>query len=107
LGSPYNPIDVDLIPDHLVRLNTGLRRSRSTLATSYCQACRRHGHTARTCIWYGPIVCGYCMEIGHGRNDCSTLRRDMAMYNPRYNFCMLCSQSGHTLVQCGSLPYQQ
>jgi hypothetical protein len=107
LGSQSNPINVDLIPDHLVRLNTGMRRSRSTLALLYCQTCRRHGHTSTTCIWYGPIVCGYCMEIGHGRKDCSNLKRDIAMYNPNYNFCMLCGQSGHTLVQCGALQYQQ
>jgi hypothetical protein len=107
LGSSSNPIDVDLIPDHLVRLNTGMRRSRSTLAPLYCQTCRRHGHTATSCIWYGPIVCGYCMEVGHGRNGCSTLRRDIAVYNPDHNFCMLCGQPGHTLVQCGALEYQQ
>ncbi len=28
LGSPFNPIDVDLLPDHLVQLGNGLRRSR-------------------------------------------------------------------------------
>jgi hypothetical protein len=107
LGSSSNPIDVDLIPDHLVRLNTGMQRSRSTLASLYCQTCRRHGHTATTCIWYGPIVCGYCMEVGHGRNGCSTLKHDIAVYNPDHNFCMLCGQPGHTLVQCGALEYQQ
>jgi uncharacterized protein (UPF0335 family) len=107
LGSPSNPINVDLIPDHLVRLNTGMRRSRSNIAPLYCQTCRRHGHTATTCIWHGPIVCGYCMEIGHGRNGCSALRRDVARYNPSHNFCMLCGQPGHTLVQCRALEYQQ
>jgi hypothetical protein len=105
LGSPFNPIDVDLIPDHLVRLNTGMRRSRSTLSPTYCQTCQRYGHTATNCIWVGPIVCGYCMEIGHGRRNCHAHRRDASMYNPHYNFCLLCSQTGHTIVQCMSLQY--
>ena len=106
LGSPFNPIDIHLLPEHLVHL-TGRQRSRSALAPRHCQTCKRHGHVSTTCIWDGPLECGYCTEIGHGRNNCSTLRRDMARYNPRYNFCMLCSQPGHTLVHCGSLPHQQ
>jgi hypothetical protein len=107
LGSPFNPIDVDLIPDHLVRLNTGMRRSRSTLAPLYCQTCLRHGHVETGCIWQEPIVCDYCERRYHGQKDCPVLRRDMARYNPRYNFCMVCSQPGHTLERCMALQYPE
>ena len=106
-GSQENPIDIDQIPDHLVRLDSGLRRPRSSPIPLRCLTCGRNGHTSPDCIWSGPIVCGYCMEIGHGQRNCRNLRRDMARYDSQYNFCMLCGQPGHRLEQCMSLQYQQ
>ena len=107
-GSQSNPIDVDLIPTRLVNLDSGLRRSRSNPDSSlHCRTCTRNGHTHQTCIWRGAIVCAYCMEVGHGNKNCPAIRRDRARYDPSLNFCMLCGQPGHTLVQCGRLQRSQ
>ena len=106
-GSESNPIDVDLIPDHLMGLDSGLQRSRSALIPQYCRTCMRYGHTAKTCIWDGPIVCQYCMEIGHGKKDCQNLRRDQAMYTLSMKFCMFCGQGRHTHSQCALLHLPQ
>ena len=115
-GSRSNPIDVDLIPAdvdliprHLTRLDFGMRRSRSNPNphSLQCQTCTRSGHDNTTCIWDGPLVCGYCMEIGHGKKDCHNLRREQAMYSPSMNFCMFCGQGGHTHTRCALLHLPQ
>ena len=108
IGSQSNPIDVDLIPTQLVNFDSGLRRSRSDPSSLLiCRTCTHNGHTRKTCLWDGAIVCPYCMEVGHGKKNCPAIRRDMAQYDPARNFCMLCGQPGHTLVQCGSLQHPQ
>lgn len=112
-GSLSNPIDVDEIPTHLIpaqlaNLNSGMCRSRSNPhAFPRCRMCVRSGHTNDDCLWKGAIVCSYCMEIGHGNRNCPAIHHDMARYDSTLNFCMLCGQPGHTLVQCGSLQHSQ
>ena len=86
-GSQSNSINVDLVPEHLIQLNTGMHCSWSAPDTNYCQVCQRNGHNLSICIWRNLIVWGYCMEIGHGRRDCPTLHRNRARYNPEFNFC--------------------
>ena len=108
IGSQSNPIDVDLIPTQLANFDSGLRRSRSDPSSLLiCRTCTRNGHRRETCLWDGAIVCPYCMEVGHGRKNCPAIRHDMSYYDPTRNFCMLCGQPGHTLVQCRSLQYPQ
>ena len=67
-GSRSNPInvdlipaDVDLIPRRLTCLDFGMRRSRSNPNSHslQCQTCTRSGYNNTTCIWDGPLVCGY------------------------------------------------
>ena len=107
-GSQLSPIDVDLIPTHLVNLDSGLHRSWSNPNDSpHCQTCTCNGHIYKTCIWQGMIICAYCMEVSHGNKKCPAIRRDIARYDPSLNFCMLCGQPGHTLIQCGSLQHSQ
>ena len=108
IGLQLNPIDMDLIPTQLVNFDSGLRRSRSNPSSFlHCQTCTNSRHTHKTCLWRGAIVCSYCMEVSHGNKNCPAIRRDMAWYDPTRNFCMLCGQPGHTLVQCGSLQHPQ
>ena len=108
IGSRLNPIDVDQIPTQLVNFDSGLRRSQSNPSSFlHCQTCMNNGHTHKTCLWRGAMVCLYCMEVGHGNKNCPAIRHDMAWYDPTRNFCMLCGQLGHTLVQCGSLQHSQ
>ena len=108
IGSQSNPIDVDLIPTQLANFDSGLRRSRSDPSSLLiCRMCTRNGHNRETCLWDGAIVCPYCLEVGHGRKNCPAIRHDMSYYDPTRNFCMLCGQPGHTLVQCRSLQYPQ
>ena len=108
IGSQSNPIDVDLIPTQLVNFDSGLRRSRSDPSSFLiCRTCTRNGHSCKTCLWDVAIICPYCMEVGHGRKNCPAIRHGMAQYDPTRNFCMLCGQPGHTLVQCRSLQHPQ
>ena len=108
IESQSNPIDVDLIPTQLVNFDSGLHQSRSDPSSLlHCRMCTRNGHTCKTCLWDGAIVCSYCMEVGHGNKNCPAIRCDMAWYDLTRNFCMLCGQPGHTLVQCGSLQHPQ
>ena len=123
LGSQRNPIDVDLFHVQLdtphPAINT-LRRTRSnplddrratlpvnnsesSLPLSYCKSCGLHGHLPDNCLRRGPFICTYCREVGHETADCVERRRNEARYHPELQFCLVCSQTGHSLDRCSTL----
>lgn len=111
-GTQTNPIDVDTfepppLPQTTVIQHFLHRRTRSIEVPTTCNMCGRRGHTSTTCIWNGPILCNYCREIGHLRDACPDLRRDIALYDPRYQFCVVCNQPGHTVDRCFALLHSQ
>ena len=92
-GSQLNPIDMDLIPTHLVNLDSGLHQSWSNPNSSpHSWTCMRNGHTHKTCIWQGVIICVYFLEVSHSNKNCPTLCHDKARSDPSLNFCLLCGQ---------------
>ena len=122
-GSQRNPIDVDQFHVQLdtphPAINT-LRRTRSnplddrrvtlpvnnsesSLPLSYCKSCGLHGHLPDDCLRRGPFICTYCREIGHETADCVERRRNEARYHPELQFCLVCSQTGHSLDRCSTL----
>lgn len=106
-GTRNNPIDVDFQPPsphptHLALIpHITSRRTRSTDTSTFCTTCARVGHTRDTCIWRGRIQCDYCREVGaHLRNNCPVLRRDIVNTHPRYQYCVVCNQVGHSVDRC-------
>jgi hypothetical protein len=111
-GSQSNPIDVDTfeapVPPHPSTIHQLThRRTRSIATATQCTMCGRFGHDSTECIWRGPIICEYCKEIGHVRDGCPELRRDIGRYNPLYQFCVVCNRPGHTLDRCFALLHSQ
>jgi hypothetical protein len=109
-GSQSNPINVDTfeapVPPRLSTIHQLTHRSSIATATQ-CTMCGRFGHDSTECIWRGPIICEYCKEIGHVRDGCPELRRDIGRYNPLYQFCVVCNRPGHTLDRCFALLHTQ
>jgi hypothetical protein len=114
-GTQDRPIDVDtFVLTHTIHLprqtlvqQFTTRRTRSIDSPTHCDMCGHFGHLACNCIWNGPIICDYCREVGHLRNNCPENRRDIAAYNPQYQFCLVCNQPGHTLDRCFALLHMQ
>jgi hypothetical protein len=121
LGTQSNPIDVDQFLEEARqyhqrrRLDTphpivGIlqRRIVSAPDLAYCTICTRQGHLASHCIHRGLIICDYCKEAGHHlTKDCPEWRRDAMRYDPRLQFCLVCSETGHTVERCAALRYAQ
>ena len=128
LGSQQNPIDIDQLVARQVtphpaigvlqrvqsnpindRTTTGIHptnQSESSLPLSICRICGLHGHLPDGCIQMGPFVCRYCREVGHGIQNCVERQRDEQRYNPDLQFCLFCSQPGHTFNRCAILQTQ-
>ena len=125
-GTQQNPIDVDrLILRHdtphpavslLRRTNSNPileqaiailqnTRSESSLNLIHCRVCDRYGHRATGCIQMGPLICQYCQEVGHGERDCNERRCDERLFHPEMQFCLICSQPGHSVGNCYALQY--
>ena len=86
---------------HTPHPRTGfLRRTQSAPIADYCNICTRVGHSQLDCVWRGPIICSYCREVGHTRGNCNDLRLDIVRFNPRYQYCTICDQAGHTVDRC-------
>ena len=114
-GSPTNPIDMDLFlqraREERQRFDTphpivGIlhRRVLSAPDLNYCTICTRTGHLPNQCIHWGVIVCDYCNEVNHHlANQCPEWRRNVLRSNPRFQYCILCGQTGHTLDGCAIL----
>ena len=131
-GSAENPINVDNLPelisgssrvdtphpDHSILFrphpNHPTIRPRSELANRNCGMCIRLGHDSTLCRWDPverrfdyPITCEYCKQRGHVREDCSSLKRDLARYNPKFQFCIVCNEQGHNIDRCALLHHRQ
>ena len=111
-GTRANPIDVDIfepppLPPPTLVQQFAHRRTHSIAVATTCDMCARRGHTTNDCIWSGPILCNYCREVGHLRDACPELRQDIARYDPRYQFCVVCNQPGHTIDRCFALLHSQ
>ena len=108
-NSPTNPINIDRLPELPERRPvpppvTGMiHRTRSTPIIPHCNVCTRNGHFPDNCILRGPSICTYCREVGHVQGDCPKLRRDLRRYNSVMQFCIICSQPGHSLENCMTL----
>ena len=72
-------------------------RSESSLNLIHCRVCDRYGHRTTGCIQMGALVCQYCREVGHGERDCNVRRRDERRFHPEMQFCLVCSQPGHSV----------
>ena len=80
-------------------------RSESSLNLIHCRVCDRYGHRATGCVQMGALVCQYCREVGHGERDCNVRRRDERRFHPEMQFCLVCSQPGHSIGNCYALQY--
>jgi hypothetical protein len=133
LGSQQNPIDVDRLfirtdtPHPAINTRRRTRsnpindrqttrltsNSTSSLPLSYCRICGLHGHLPDGCVMMGPFLCSHCREVGHGARNCPERqaeerryqREEESRYRPDLQFCLVCSQQGHSIDRCFALQY--
>ena len=104
-GSEFNPIDVDLIPDHLMGLNSGLRRSRSAPHPSILQ----NVYVLRAYCKNLHLVRTDCVSILHGNRAweerlSKSSTRSSDVYPKHEILHVLWTRRTHSLPMCSSPP---